>query len=58
MDWTELALLRSSAKQSLRMVHASPPKPAADRKTVDRCLDELGAEPCKQIKLVSCDMAS
>jgi transposase len=29
-----------------------------DRKTVERFLDELGEERCKQIKLVSCDMAS
>jgi transposase len=29
-----------------------------DRKTVERFLDELGQERCKQIELVSCDMAS
>ncbi len=29
-----------------------------DRKTVERFLDELGKERCKQIELVSCDMAS
>jgi len=29
-----------------------------DRKTVERFLDQLGEERCKQIKLVSCDMAS
>jgi len=29
-----------------------------DRKTVERFLDELGETRCKQIKLVSCDMAS
>ena len=29
-----------------------------DRKTVERFLDELGEERCKQIELVSCDMAS
>jgi transposase len=29
-----------------------------DRKTVECFLDELGEERCKQIKLVSCDMAS
>jgi len=29
-----------------------------DRKTVERFLDELGEERCKQITLVSCDMAS
>jgi transposase len=29
-----------------------------DRKTVERFLDKLGEERCKQIKLVSCDMAS
>jgi len=28
-----------------------------DRKTVERFLDELGQERCKQIELVSCDMA-
>lgn len=28
-----------------------------DRKTVERFLDELGEERCKQIELVSCDMA-
>jgi len=28
------------------------------RKTVERFLDELGEERCKQIKLVSCDMGS
>jgi transposase len=29
-----------------------------DRKTVERFLDEFGEERCKQIELVSCDMAS
>jgi transposase len=29
-----------------------------DRKTVERFLDELGETRCKQIRLVSCDMAS
>jgi transposase len=29
-----------------------------DRRTVERFLDELGEERCKQITLVSCDMAS
>jgi transposase len=29
-----------------------------DRKTVERFLDELGEERCKQIELVSCDMAA
>jgi transposase len=29
-----------------------------DRKTVERFLDELGEQRCKQIELVSCDMAS
>ena len=29
-----------------------------DRKTVERFLDELGEQRCKQLKLVSCDMAS
>ena len=29
-----------------------------DRKTVERFLDELGQERCKQIELVSCDMAA
>lgn len=29
-----------------------------DRKTVERFLDELGEERCKQVELVSCDMAS
>ncbi|MGH2851838.1 MAG: ISL3 family transposase [Solirubrobacteraceae bacterium] len=29
-----------------------------DRKTVERFLNELGQERCKQIELVSCDMAS
>jgi transposase len=28
-----------------------------DRKTVERFLDELGQERCKQVELVSCDMA-
>jgi transposase len=28
-----------------------------DRQTVERFLDELGQERCKQIELVSCDMA-
>jgi transposase len=29
-----------------------------DRQTVERFLDELGEERCKQVELVSCDMAS
>jgi len=33
-------------------------EPGRDRKTVDRFLDALGEERCKQITLVSCDMAS
>jgi transposase len=38
-----------------RLVWASAGR---DRKTVERFLDELGETRCKQIKLVSCDMAS
>jgi len=37
-----------------RLVWAAPGR---DRKTVERFLDELGEERCKQITLVSCDMA-
>ncbi len=33
-------------------------EPGRDRKTVDRFLDALGQERCKEITLVSCDMAS
>jgi len=33
-------------------------EPGRDRKTIDRFLDALGEERCKQITLVSCDMAS
>jgi len=33
-------------------------EPGRDRKTIDRFLDALGEERCKQIALVSCDMAS
>ena len=29
-----------------------------DRKTVEAFLDQLGEERCKQLELVSCDMAS
>ena len=32
--------------------------PGRDRKTVEKFLDLLGKERCRQIKLVSCDMAS
>jgi transposase len=37
-----------------RLVWAAPGR---DRKTVERFLDLLGDERCKQVKLVSCDMA-
>jgi transposase len=32
--------------------------PGADRKTVEAFLDALGEERCKQVELVSCDMAA
>jgi len=38
-----------------RLVWAAPGR---DRKTVESFLDDLGQERCKQITLVSCDMAS
>jgi len=38
-----------------RLVWAAPGR---DRKTVDAFLDQLGEERCKQVELVSCDMAS
>jgi transposase len=38
-----------------RLVWAAP---GNDRKTMERFLDELGAERCAQLELVSCDMAS
>jgi transposase len=38
-----------------RLVWAAPGR---DRKTVEKFLDLLGKERCRQIKLVSCDMAS
>jgi len=38
-----------------RLVWAAPGR---DRKTVECFLDQLGQERCKQIELVSCDMAS
>jgi transposase len=38
-----------------RLVWAAP---GADRKTVEAFLDALGEERCKQVELVSCDMAA
>jgi transposase len=38
-----------------RLVWAAPGR---DRKTVEAFLDQLGKERCKQVELVSCDMAS
>jgi transposase len=38
-----------------RLVWAAP---GQDRKTIERFLDQLGEERCRQLELVSCDMAS
>lgn len=38
-----------------RLVWAAP---GQDRKTIERFLDQLGEERCRQLELISCDMAS